>query len=297
VKGNANFLLYVNSRIHVPSSYTGNIISGGQATSITLSDAGSGNFCCPQRFFTNRISYTHTYSQTTESGVTCGWETLALPFDVQSITHERRGAMAPFSAQEDYSLYKPFWLYELQETGFSDATEVKAYTPYIISMPNNPNYADDFILAGKVTFSAADTYIEVDTAMVTMKGSVRFAPAMQRQEKSSTVLAINLEDCTVDGTFYRSGSAFLPNLRTVNPFEAYALVGASVPKIPLVDMEWGYVTDMRNAQMSELEAIGRKGGVYDLLGRKLSNDSSNLKNDGGKMKRVYIINGKKTVVE
>ena len=297
VKGNANFLLYVNSRIHVPSSYTGNIISGGQATSITLTDAGSGNFCCPQRFFTQRISYTHTYSQTTESGVTCGWETLALPFDVQSITHERRGAMAPFSAQEDYSLYKPFWLYELQETGFSDATEVKAYTPYIISMPNNPNYADDFILAGKVTFSAADTYIEVDTAMVTMKGSVRFAPAMQRQEKSSTVLAINLEDCTVDGTFYRSGSAFLPNLRTVNPFEAYALVGASVPKIPLVDMEWGYVTDMRNAQMSELEAIGRKGGVYDLLGRKLSNDSSNLKNDGGKMKRVYIINGKKTVVE
>ena len=297
VKGNANFLLYVNSRIHVPSSYTGNIISGGQATSITLTDAGSGNFCCPQRFFTNRISYTHTYSQTTESGVACGWETLALPFDVQSITHERRGAMAPFSAQEDYSLYKPFWLYELQETGFSDATEVKAYTPYIISMPNNPNYADDFILAGKVTFSAADTYIEVDTAMVTMKGSVRFAPAMQRQEKSSTVLAINLEDCTVDGTFYRSGSAFLPNLRTVNPFEAYALVGASVPKIPLVDMEWGYVTDMRNAQMSELEAIGRKGGVYDLLGRKLSNDSSNLKNDGGKMKRVYIINGKKTVVE
>ena len=297
VKGNANFLLYVNSRIHVPSSYTGNIISGGQATSITLTDAGSGNFCCPQRFFTNRISYTHTYSQTTESGVTCGWETLALPFDVQSITHERRGAMAPFSAQEDYSLYKPFWLYELQETGFSDATEVKAYTPYIISMPNNPNYADDFILAGKVTFSAADTYIEVDTAMVTMKGSVRFAPAMQRQEKSSTVLAINLEDCTVDGTFYRSGSAFLPNLRRVNPFEAYALVGASVPKIPLVDMEWGYVTDMRNAQMSELEAIGRKGGVYDLLGRKLSNDSSNLKNDGGKMKRVYIINGKKVVVE
>ena len=297
VKSNANFLLYVNSRIHVPSNYTGNVISGGQATSITLTDAGSGNFCCPQRFFTNRISYTHTYSQVTESGVTCGWETLALPFDVQSITHERRGAMAPFSAQEDYSLYKPFWLYELQETGFSDATEVKAYTPYIISMPNNPNYADDFILAGKVTFSAADTYIEADMANVTMKGSVRFAPAMQRQEKSESILAINLEDCTVDGVFYRSGSAFLPNMRMVSPFEAYALVGASVPKIPLADMEWGGVTDIRNAQMSELEAIGRKGGVYDLLGRKLSNDSSNLQKNSKKAKRVYIINGKKTVVE
>ena len=297
VKSNANFLLYVNSRIHVPSSYTGNVISGGQATSITLSDAGSGNFCCPQRFYTQRISYTHTYSQKTESGVTCGWETLALPFDVQSITHERRGSLAPFSAQEDYSLYKPFWLYELEETGFSDATEIKAYTPYIISMPNNPKYADDFILAGKVTFSAADTYIEADTAMVTMKGSVRFAPAMQRQEKSSSVLAINLEDCEVDGVFYRSGSAFLPNLRTVNPFEAYALVGTSILKMPLADMNWGYVTDIRNAQMSELEAIGRKGGVYDLLGRKLSNDSSHLKSNGKKHKRVYIINGKKTVVE
>ena len=298
IKANPNFLLYVNSRIHVPSNYTGNVISGGQATSITLSDASSGNFCCPQRFYTQRISYTHTYSQTTESGVTCGWETLALPFDVQTITHERRGALAPFAAQEDYSVYKPFWLYELRETGFSEATGVKAYTPYIISMPNNPNYADDYILAGKVTFSAADTYIESDTALVTMKGSVRFAPTMQRQEKSANVLAINLEDFYDEGgIFYRSGSAFLPNMRQVRPFEAYALVSSSAPKLLLDELLWGEITDMRNAQMSEFEKLGRHGGVYDLSGRKLSNDSQFLKHNGKKMKRVYIVNGKKTVVE
>ncbi|MBR1548846.1 MAG: hypothetical protein IJ637_09010, partial [Prevotella sp.] len=299
VKGNPNFLLYVNSRIHVPSSYTGNVISGGQATSITLSDAtGAGNFCCPQRFYTQRISYTHTYTQKTESGVTCGWETLALPFDVESITHERRGALAPFAAQADYLSFKPFWLYELGETGFSESAEIKAYTPYIISMPNNPNYADDYILSGKVTFSATDTYVEADTALVTMKGSVRFTPTMQQRERSAGVLAINLEDYTADdGTFYRSGSAFLPDMRQVRPFEAFALVSTSAPRLLLGELLWGSITDIRNAQMSELEKIGRKGGVYDLGGRKLSNDSEWLQKNSKKMKRVYIINGKKTVVE
>jgi len=299
VKGNPNFLLYVNSRIHVPSNYSGNVISGGQATNITLSDApGAGNFCCPQSFYTQRISYTHSYTQPTESGVTCGWETLALPFDVQTITHERRGALAPFGAGQDITVLKPFWLYELKETGFAEAGEINAYTPYIISMPNNPDYADDYILAGKVTFSAADTYVEADTAYTTVKGSVQFAPAMQRQEQSASVLAINREDYTdEDGVFYRSGSAFLPNMRAVSPFEAYALVGASAPKLLLGDLLWGNLTDMRNAQMTELVKLGRKAGVYDLSGRKLANDSESLGKNSKKMKRVYIVNGKKTVVE
>ena len=296
---NPNFLLYVNSHIYTPSSYKGNLISGGQATSITLSDSEtSGNFYCPQRFYVQRISYTHNYQQTTESGVTRGWETLALPFDVETITHEKRGALAPFAKGEDITKYKPFWLYELKETGFDRSADIKAYTPYILSMPNNPEYADDYNLAGNVTFTANNTYIETDTAKVTMKGSVKFTPTMLRQEQNVDVLAINLTDYTApDGTFYENGSAFISDMREVRPFEAYALVNSASRALDLSDYLWGELSDIRSAEMKELEAIGMKRGIYDLSGRRLSNDSSILKKNRQQHQRVYIINGKKTLVK
>ena len=296
---NPNFLLYVNSHIYTPSSYKGNLISGGQATSITLSDSEtSGNFYCPQRFYVQRISYTHNYQQTTESGVTRGWETLALPFDVETITHEKRGALAPFAKGEDITKYKPFWLYELKETGFDRSADIKAYTPYILSMPNNPEYADDYNLAGNVTFTANNTYIETDTAKVTMKGSVKFTPTMLRQEQNVDVLAINLTDYTApDGTFYESGSAFISDMREVRPFEAYALVNSASRALELSSYLWGELSDIRSAEMQQLEAIGLKRGIYDLSGRRLSNDSSILKKNRQQHQRVYIINGKKTLVK
>ena len=315
---NPNLLLYVNSLIYAPTGYSGNVISGGQAVSITLTDTETGgNFYCPQQFYTQQISYTHSYTQKTESGVTRGWETLSLPFDVQTITHEKRGAMAPFAKGEDIMRYKPFWLYELTGTGFERSAEIKAYTPYIVSMPNNPNYADDYILAGKVTFASQNVYVEKDDPNVAMKGSVRFTPSMQRQEASGSVLLINLEDYTdKDGAFYVNGSAFLANMREAHPFEACALVNASSGKeregasaedldgediisaFSLDDYMWGDVTDMMLVEMEQLEKIGEKKGVYDMSGRHMGDDSSVLDEDKTlKQRKVYIVNGKKVLVK
>lgn len=298
IKHNPNFLLYVNSRIYAPSSYKGNLISGGQANSITLQDTENGeNFCCPVRFYTQQISYTHSYNQETREGETCGWETISLPFDVKTITHERCGALAPFAKEADMMQYKPFWLYELKETGFSRAADIKAYTPYIISMPNNPNYADDYILSGNVTFTATETYVEADMSRAAMKGSLSFAPAMQRQPQSENILAINLTDYTDgDGIFYESGSAFLPNMRMVRPFEAFALTGgAGANLLKLDDYLWGEVTDMVRIEMDQLLDISKNRHIYDLSGRRVS-DSSLLNRAKQSHQRIYIINGKKTVV-
>ena len=299
IKHNPNFLLYVNSRIYAPSSYKGNLISGGQANSITLQDTENGeNFCCPVRFYTQQISYTHSYNQETREGETCGWETISLPFDVKTITHERCGALAPFAKEADMMQYKPFWLYELKETGFSRAADIKAYTPYIISMPNNPNYADDYILSGNVTFTATETYVEADMSRAAMKGSLSFAPAMQRQPQSENILAINLTDYTDgDGIFYESGSAFLPNMRMVRPFEAFALTGgAGANLLKLDDYLWGEVTDMVRIEMDQLLDISKNRHIYDLSGRRVS-DSSLLNRAKQSHQRIYIINGKKTVVK
>ena len=298
VKQNPNFLLYVNSRIYVPASYRGNLVSGGQASSITLTDMPSGgNFCCPQRFYTQQISYTHYYGQTTESGVARGWETLSLPFDVKTITHEKKGALAPFAKEADITKYKPFWLYELKETGFTRTGDIEAYKPYVISMPNNPSYADDYILAGKVTFSATDTYIEADTACVMLKGSLKFAPSMQRQPKSAQVMAINLEDYTDDeGIFYLSGSTFLPDMREVKPFEAYALVNSSMSAPMMISSYiWNDVNDIIDIEIKALQDT--KKGIFDLSGRRLSKDSSVLNNKVLHRQKIYIIDGKKKLVK
>ena len=193
--------------------------------------------------------------------------------------------------------YKPFWLYELKETGFSRAADIKAYTPYIISMPNNPNYADDYILSGNVTFTATETYVEADMSRAAMKGSLSFAPAMQRQPQSENILAINLTDYTDgDGIFYESGSGLLPNIRMVRPFEAFALTGGTGANLlKLDDYLWGEVTDMVRIEMDQLLDISKNRHIYDLSGRRVS-DSSLLNRAKQSHQRIYIINGKKTVV-
>lgn len=299
VKSNPNMLLYVNSRIYAPNNYRGNLISGGEATSITLTDMEEGgNFCCPVRFYTQQISYTHHYGQSTENGMTKGWETLSLPFDVETITHEKRGALAPFAKGEDITKYKPFWLYELKETGFLRASEIKAYTPYIVSMPNNAAYADDYILEGNVTFTSTNTYVEADTAKVTMKGGVRFTPSMQHQQKAGSILAINLEDYTDEsGTFYPSGSAFFPDMRDIRPFEAYALVNTSMPAMMVRSYIWNDATDIQELEVNTLKELGKKRGVYDVSGLRISNDSTIFDKKRLPKKKVYIINGKKTYVK
>ncbi|MBP5771563.1 MAG: hypothetical protein J6W75_09420, partial [Bacteroidaceae bacterium] len=43
------------------------------------------------------ISYTHAYLQETNKGECRGWESLVLPFDVQTITHQK-GEIKPFLA-------------------------------------------------------------------------------------------------------------------------------------------------------------------------------------------------------
>ena len=86
-------------------------------------------------------------------------------------------------------------------------------------------------------------------------------------------------------------------MREVRPFEAYALVNSASRALDLSDYLWGELSDIRSAEMQQLEAIGLKRGIYDLSGRRLSNDSSILKKNRQQHQRVYIINGKKTLVK
>ena len=86
-----------------------------------------------------------------------GWETLALPFDVQTVTHSTRGEIIPFAAYKSGLSQKPFWLANFTVSGFKRSSAIQANEPYIIAMPNSSSYNNNYNLAGSVTFSSKCT--------------------------------------------------------------------------------------------------------------------------------------------
>ena len=110
---NPNLLLYVKSASYAPAAIK-NVVVNGTAERITLTDATNGNdFYCPQEFTAKTVSYTHNDIMTTGIGTSRGWETIALPFDVQQVMHQNGSELVPFANWQRADATKPFWLMEL----------------------------------------------------------------------------------------------------------------------------------------------------------------------------------------
>ena len=282
---NPNLLVYVNDASLAPSNVQ-NVVINGMAREIVLTDTQDGNndWYAPQAFVAERISYTRNFTQSTTKGVSRGWESIALPFDVQSIQHESKGVIAPFNSSASN---KHFWLRRLTENGLQAATNIEANTPYVISMPNSEEYTDDYNLNGRVTFSAQNIDVPATTTKVLAlaDSSIVMVPAMQRQSRSSSVWALNVGE--VRGQYFE-GSVFERDYRTVRPFEAYTIHrqenGQPAPR---------YVPIQEIAGVTGIETIDREpltlNQWYDMQGRKLEGKPAR--------KGVYISNGKKVVVK
>ena len=265
---NPNLLLYVKAEEYAPAAIK-NVVVNGTANSITLTEAASGNnFYCPQAFTARSISYTHRYSMTTGIGESRGWETLALPFDVQNITHETKGDITPFANRKSGDAKKPFWLYELTGSGFVEAASIKAYTPYIISMPNNPQYDSQWLLSGSVTFAASNVTVSKteDVNTVTYRDRT-FVPNFVDRGEAEKLYALNVNnDYTTNESGMTEGSKFVLNMRTVHPFEAYMTTASNARQV--IDVFEDMTTDIRMLGIWE-QCGGDDGAVYDLQGRQV----------------------------
>ena len=149
-----------------------------------------------------------------------------MAFDVQNITHEKWGAIAPFNNTQSS---KHFWLRQLGENGLFSATRIEANVPYVISMPNDAvNYPEEFLLAGRVTFSAENVTIPATEPriMSLADSSIVMMPAFLRVDRSPDVWAINIGE--VRGQYYE-GSVFEREYRVVRPFEAYTVHRGNSP--------------------------------------------------------------------
>ena len=282
----SNFLLYVKSASYAPSSVK-NVVVDGSAQSVSLSDDG-GQFYCPQAFTARSISYTHNYSMET-GGNGKGWETIALPFDVQKISHSSRGEIVPFPAYSSSSNQKPFWLANFSGSGFRRTAAVLANEPYIIAMPNSTKYQNEYNLAGDVMFSAENVQVPKTP---TFSGT--FMPAFSTVKKASSVLALNVNNRYVKYSgSYEAGSCFISGLRDVRPFEAY-LTGNFTRGIIEINYDES-TTDMLDVLLSTDD--DQKVTIHTLSGLQVVRTTQRDFDAVWQQlpKGFYIVNGKKWI--
>ena len=282
---NPNLLIYVNEQSLAPQNRN-NVVVNGLAMNVVLSDTGSDNcdFYAPQTFTAEMITYSREFKQATQVGVCRGWETISLPFMVQTIAHADNGVITPFGVDTSN---KHFWLRQLSTNGLVSATKIEANLPYLISMPNDEkNYAKEYILKGLVTFSAQNAVVPKTepTALALADSSVVMMPALQSVGKSSTVWALNVGQ---ERSQYFEGSTFERDYREVRPFEAYTIHRSDTPAprfLPINDL-------MNSATGIETisNVIMTHDNYYHLDGRKV---------DGKPTKKgLYITNGRKVVIK
>ena len=283
---NPNLLVYVNEASLAPQGVQ-NVVINGQAKEIILTDVteGNNNWYCPQAFTAERISYAREFKQQTEVGISRGWESIALPFKVQTITHETQGQIIPFAAQGNN---KRFWLRGYSENGLYSASAIEANTPYLISMPNNTVvYPEEYNLNGRVTFSASNTTVPATPAldsMIIIRGDIVMMPNFQYIPRNEYTYAVNVGQAR---DRYAEGSVFARDYRDLRPFEAYTTHaetnGARPNNIRIAAQPKNETTGIKDIESNSAEGIW-----YSLDGRKLSGEP--------KTKGVYIQNGKKTVI-
>lgn len=284
---NPNLLVYVNDASLAPQGVQ-NVVVNGTAPEIILTDVetGNNNWYCPQPFTAQKISYTRNFQQQTQIGVSRGWETIALPFDVQTIAAEDSRIITPFG---DYTSPYNFWLRRLTHNGLQSAQQIEANTPYLISMPNSTEYPEEYKLAGKVTFSAENASVPESNLVIDESADIFFSPTYERMEAQQHIYAINVGE---ERGGHPEGSVFEQNYREVRPFEAYTkhLTGPS-RFITLDDLDEGFATSIEELKNGRSEGLkngrmeGLKDSYYDLNGRRVLRPS----------KGVFIRNGKQVI--
>ena len=280
---NPNLLVYVTEASKAPSGIQ-NLVINGTAEEIVLTDAsGNNNFYCPQAFTAQSISYTRNFSQTTQIDVCRGWETICLPFTVQSVRHQSHGALTPFGGGDNGY---PFWLRQLSGNGLTRATQIQANVPYLISMPNNTVYPSVYNQAGNVTFSASNVTVPVTSAQTASGAGVTLRAAFQQVAQGSGVYALNVGEARGS---YPEGSVFEQNYRGIGPFQAYTNHNSGTRFITLMSLGLGGddATGIDAMLMDNEES--NNDTWYSLDGRRL--DSKPTK------KGVYIRSGKKIVIK
>lgn len=213
-------LFYISHDVKCPSTWKNVVEPDGVVQTAVLKD--KKRYLCPKAITAKKISYTREFKMQTIPGKAAGWQTIILPFTVQTITDKDGNRLAPFTA-EGNDIKKRFWLRELQSDGtYKDVAVIEANKPYLIAMPNAEEYASEYCVSGDVTFEAADVTLGETGALAPAVGDTYSMYGVYDWVTGTRkVYALNQDNWRDGDVNYEAGSVFVPSLRDIAPFECY----------------------------------------------------------------------------
>jgi len=252
---NPNLVVYnsANSKLSVENAI---LVKDGIAEAINLNENYS--FKVPVAFTATSVSYVRSFTATSGDNVS-GWQSIVVPFDVTAITAIQGGntiTLVPFSVWDqttESTSARPFWLYKANGTSYEKASSIEANVPYLISIPNDPSYADFYNVSGNVTF--AGTALTVTSTTEGTLSGLGYHIVPNFDGSKAGIYALNAA-----GSQWESG-------KSVNSFHAYATaMDASAPKFISIfgDAETTGIKDiLSEATMTDktVSAFTTEGGV------------------------------------
>jgi hypothetical protein len=270
---NPNTLYLLDEAATAPTGIATNVVKGETAQSLTLTDGY--DFYSPIDFTAASISYERTF--TLAAAGSSGWNTICLPFTVNTITCNNK-TVDWFHSANDTG--KNFWLraFTSDDNGtvaFDYTNNMVANTPYIIAVPGS-NWGTDYQMTGSdhpVTFSGSNAHIAATKTASVSGNNYKFCG-------SSATTSLT------DG-YVLNGSNFvkLNSTRSVPPFrawfEAVNISSLSRTSLVIVNSEETGIRTMELANSNDL--------WYTLSGLRLDTKPT--------VKGIYIHNGKKEMIK
>lgn len=244
----------------------------GKADKIVLND--SYDFACPISFVAKEVTYTRQFKTAYANGK--GWETIALPFDVQKVSIEGE-TIDWYKTKEETG--KNFWLmaYDGQENNdvcFRHAPDFLSNTPYVIAVQEKMKNKD-------IVFSGTDALFEVRNFSATQGVKYDYFGTFSEQ---------NVPDAYI---LNATGDKFEKLNTPVKPFRAYFKGNGTASALNLKAI--GYdKTGIDNVETESTFVTPQP--VFELQGRKVAT-ISNAEELNNLPKGIYVVKGKKIVVK
>ena len=287
---NPNTLYLLADGASVPGSLSGkNVVIGTAAENLDIEDGY--DFYTPIDFTAETASYKRTFTKGND-GEQGNWETLLLPFDVNTVKTSEGSVLSWFNSLTERG--KNFWIYRFgseddNNTVIFDyptsSTTLASETPYIISVPaQSSKWGSRWVLVGKeMVFSGSH---------VSVKASEKFATGMSADKKFDFIGRTYATSRNMIYDLNETGSKFINTSLSwadIDPFRCY-FVGYFNNNGQTMKM---HITsnDDTPTGIGFIEGdvpTGTAPSIYTLDGKKVQTDE-NL--PGG----VYIVNGKKVV--
>lgn len=270
-----------------------NVVKGTTAGDIILTDGFP--FFTPHDFTATTIRYERLFEKGNQQGVGGGWQTIVLPFDVQTVTADGKSLKWFANAYDDAD----FWVFRFTGDNdntalfdFNDENKMSATTPYIVAVPNQSWAGSNSSLEGKSLAFCAENVLVSSAAPKTIESdNMRFIGTYAGSNELINAFVINDE-----GSFFTSNN-------TVEAFNAYIQKKNGMPADARISIFFndGTETGLNGVRLKDTPR--KYHSIYDLQGRRIGSSGHHSTSDGlaapGKYsldKGIYIIDGKKVVV-